>query len=65
MLYLACYIAKNVENVLIIFIVTETEVSKGIVEASDSSNTCLWLKRTIEDIENKESSYVLSRYIGT
>ncbi|XP_060587443.1 NACHT domain- and WD repeat-containing protein 1-like isoform X3 [Ruditapes philippinarum] len=43
--------------------VTETEVYGGIINADDINNTCIWLKRTIEDIETKDSSYILSRYI--
>lgn len=43
---------------------TETEVQEGILKVRNAAESTLWLKRTIEDIETQESSYVLSRYIG-
>ncbi|KAJ8304435.1 hypothetical protein KUTeg_018018 [Tegillarca granosa] len=42
---------------------TETEVVKGVQENPDTENTCLWFKRTIQDIEKQEPSKQLSRYI--
>ena len=44
--------------------VTETEVRDGLVDIEDQEKHCLWLKRDIDDIENQEKNYQLSRYIG-
>ncbi|XP_053395163.1 uncharacterized protein LOC123524131 isoform X2 [Mercenaria mercenaria] len=43
--------------------VTETEIFNGILKTEGSAHTSIWLKRTIEDIENQECTYQLSRYI--
>ena len=43
---------------------TETEVREGLVNIEDQDKHCLWLKRDIDNIEQQESNYALSRYIG-
>jgi len=45
--------------------VTETEVQEGILKVGDVTDTTVWLRRTIEDIDQQENSYALSRYMGT
>lgn len=43
---------------------TEAEVQEGILKIPDAAKKTLWLKRTIEGIEDQDTSYALSRYIG-
>ncbi|KAL4236659.1 hypothetical protein ACF0H5_005044 [Mactra antiquata] len=43
--------------------VTETEVYNGLLNSKDPIKQCLWLKRTIEDIEDQECSFLVSRYM--
>ncbi|WAR22531.1 NWD1-like protein [Mya arenaria] len=44
--------------------VTETEVEEGLLTATGDAVKCaLWLKRDIDDIENQEKNYALSRYM--
>lgn len=47
-----------------IFVVTETETEEGL-KPKEAEKHVLWLNRNIEDIEKQESSYTLSRFIGT
>lgn len=42
--------------------ITETEVFEGLLSSSDPPKQCLWLKRTIEGLDNAEDSYLLSRF---
>ena len=34
------------------------------MNVEDQDKHCLWLKRDIDDIEEQQESYALSRYIG-
>ncbi|XP_052800087.1 uncharacterized protein LOC128231374 isoform X2 [Mya arenaria] len=43
--------------------ITETEVHSGLLTVSELGNTCLWIHRTIEDIGDQESNFLLSRFI--
>ena len=45
-------------------LVTETEVHFGLSAMDEPEVEGLWLRRTIEDIDQQESSYILSRYKG-
>ncbi|KAK3084596.1 hypothetical protein FSP39_016054 [Pinctada imbricata] len=52
---------ENARNYVIS--VTEREVQMGMLEAEKPGVECIWIKRKINNIENIESSWQLSRYI--
>ncbi|XP_064598836.1 uncharacterized protein LOC135465527 [Liolophura sinensis] len=43
--------------------VTEAEIKAGILSADDVNNHCVWFKRLIPEIEDKEKSDLLTKYI--
>ncbi|KAL3864387.1 hypothetical protein ACJMK2_006074 [Sinanodonta woodiana] len=42
--------------------ITEAEITMGLLSTENKDKHCIWLKRTIKDIEKEPSSVLLSRY---
>ncbi|KAK3590255.1 hypothetical protein CHS0354_041333 [Potamilus streckersoni] len=42
--------------------ITEAEITMGLLSTENKDKHCIWLKRTITDIEKEPSSVLLSRY---
>lgn len=43
---------------------TEAEIQAGILTAEDVNSHCVWFKRVIPEIEDKDRSDLLAKYIG-